>query len=233
MVAVSRGDTETLHHLPDESLAVFRELGDRRNVAKALWALGDLACELGDHEAAGAYLEESLTLFLEVGDRWFVAAIVLERAADTAVSAGDAERAARLFGAAAWQLQQIGVPLPGCFRDRHERHLAEVKANLGADRFEAAWLEGRAIPLGATVELVREGAPVPAADRPEGLTVRELDVLELVADGLTDAEVAEKLVVSLRTVHAHLRSIYRKIDVHSRSAATRYALEHGLAGSPA
>ena len=54
-------------------------------------------------------------------------------------------------------------------------------------------------------------------------------MLALVADGRTDAEVAERLVVSLRTVHAHLRSIYRKLDVHTRSAATRYALEHGLA----
>mgnify|MGYP006372880773 CR=1 FL=1 len=54
-------------------------------------------------------------------------------------------------------------------------------------------------------------------------------LMALVADGHTDAEVAEQLVVSLRTVHAHLRSVYRKLDVHTRSAATRYALEHGLA----
>ena len=47
--------------------------------------------------------------------------------------------------------------------------------------------------------------------------------------GETDAQVAERLVLSLRTVHSHLRSIYRKLDVRSRSAATRYAVEHGLA----
>jgi len=63
--------------------------------------------------------------------------------------------------------------------------------------------------------------------------VREIEVLGLVAEGLTDAQVAERLVVSLRTVHAHLRSIYRKLDVRSRSAATRYAVEHGLAGDSA
>lgn len=63
---------------------------------------------------------------------------------------------------------------------------------------------------------------------PGRLSTRELEVLALVAEGLTDAEVAERLVVSLRTVHAHLRSIYRKLDVHSRTAATRYALEHRL-----
>ena len=54
-------------------------------------------------------------------------------------------------------------------------------------------------------------------------------MLALVAEGLTDAEVAERLVVSLRTVHAHLRSIYRKLDLHTRSAATRYAIQHDLA----
>ena len=56
------------------------------------------------------------------------------------------------------------------------------------------------------------------------------DALAL-AEGLTDAQVAERLVVSLRTVHAHLRSIYRKLDVRTRSAATRYAVDHGLAGT--
>ena len=53
-------------------------------------------------------------------------------------------------------------------------------------------------------------------------------MLRLVAMGLGDAQVAEKLVISERTVHAHLRSIYRKLEVTSRSAATRYAVEHHL-----
>ena len=51
----------------------------------------------------------------------------------------------------------------------------------------------------------------------------------LVARGLTDAQVAAELVLSRRTVHAHLRAIYRKLDVGSRHAATRWALEHGMA----
>ncbi len=66
-------------------------------------------------------------------------------------------------------------------------------------------------------------------DRIRDRGVDLLLVLALVAEGRTDAEVADRLVVSLRTVHAHLRSIYRKLDLHTRSAATRYALEHGLA----
>ena len=61
-----------------------------------------------------------------------------------------------------------------------------------------------------------------------GLTAREIDVLRLVAYGMSDAEVADKLVISLRTVHSHTRSIYRKLQVGSRSEATRWAVEHRL-----
>ena len=51
------------------------------------------------------------------------------------------------------------------------------------------------------------------------MTAREIDVLHLVADGLTNAEIADRLVLSPRTVHAHLRSIYDKLGVNSRTAA--------------
>ena len=63
---------------------------------------------------------------------------------------------------------------------------------------------------------------------PASLTAREVEVLRLVAQGLTDVEVAEKLVLSPRTVNAHLTSIYNKIGVNSRAAATRFAVEHKL-----
>jgi DNA-binding NarL/FixJ family response regulator len=67
-----------------------------------------------------------------------------------------------------------------------------------------------------------------AATYPDGLTSREVEVLRLLARGLSNTQIAEELVVSLLTVKAHLRSIYSKLGVTSRSAATRYALEHDL-----
>jgi DNA-binding NarL/FixJ family response regulator len=76
--------------------------------------------------------------------------------------------------------------------------------------------------------------PAPAPDGedeggyPAGLTAREVDVLRLVALGLSDAEVAERLVLSVRTVNAHLRSVYRKLGVRSRAAAGRFAQSNGL-----
>ena len=70
-----------------------------------------------------------------------------------------------------------------------------------------------------------EGEP---ATYPAGLTGREVEVLRLVAKGLSNPEVAAELILSPRTVHAHLRSAYRKLDVHSRGAAARSAAELGL-----
>ena len=61
------------------------------------------------------------------------------------------------------------------------------------------------------------------------LTPREIEVVRLVAQGLTNAQVARELVVTSRTVNAHLTAIYAKLGVTSRSGAIRYALEHHLA----
>ena len=61
------------------------------------------------------------------------------------------------------------------------------------------------------------------------LTPRQGEVLRLLARGWTDAQIADELFLSRRTVHAHLREIFRKLGVSHRSAATRFAIEHGLA----
>lgn len=63
---------------------------------------------------------------------------------------------------------------------------------------------------------------------PDGLTVGEVEVLRFVVKELTDAQIAEHLIIGPRTVNTHLTSIYGKIQVSSRNAATRYAIEHHL-----
>ena len=84
----------------------------------------------------------------------------------------------------------------------------------------------------------RDGTPPPAVERAspdaaippglEHLTPRQIEVLRLVARGMTNNEIADTLFLSRRTVHAHLRSIFHKLGVGHRSAATRYAIQHGL-----
>jgi DNA-binding CsgD family transcriptional regulator len=92
-------------------------------------------------------------------------------------------------------------------------------------------------PLGAKPALAhadalaaRLDATQPAAPSyPAGLSAREVEVLRLVAQGLTNPQVAERLYLSPRTVEQHLRSIYNKTGVATRAAATAFAYEHGLA----
>jgi predicted ATPase/DNA-binding CsgD family transcriptional regulator len=233
MVALSQGDPAGARPLLEESLATCRELGDRRTIAKAVYFLGDVASGQGDHAAARTLYEEGLSLSLELGDRW-ISAISLEGLATMAVGAGQPDAAARLLGAADALRDAIGATRPAYWQALYETNLTETRAALGDALFDAAWTAGRTLtPEQAPAVLGAPAAVARAVDRPDGLTARELEVLRLVAEGLTDAQVAERLVVSLRTVHAHLRSIYRKLDVRSRSAATRYAFEHGLAGETA
>jgi len=67
-----------------------------------------------------------------------------------------------------------------------------------------------------------------AGKRQDDLSAREAEVLRLLAASLSDGQIAERLVLSKRTVQAHVRAIYSKLDVANRSAATRYAIEQGL-----
>jgi DNA-binding NarL/FixJ family response regulator len=107
-------------------------------------------------------------------------------------------------------------------RDVADVLLAVARAILLPLRAEAAL--ARADDIAARLS----APPAPAAET-GGLTAREIEVLRLVAQGLTDAEVGGRLFISPRTVSQHLRSIYNKLGVSSRAAATRFAVERNLA----
>ena len=117
--------------------------------------------------------------------------------------------------------------------------MAECRAangDIGEARALLDEVRATCTPLGAAPTLARvdalatnlTSAPVAVADHPAGLSARELEVLRLVAEGLTDAEAAARLSISPRTVGQHLRSIYNKLGVSSRTAATRVAVEDRL-----
>ena len=99
--------------------------------------------------------------------------------------------------------------------------------------------EARALclPMDATVALTQierlverlDGTTDRPAPPPAGLSAREVEVLRLVAQGLSNAAIAQRLFLSPRTVKSHVANIYGKLGVDNRAAATRYALDHGLA----
>jgi DNA-binding NarL/FixJ family response regulator len=104
--------------------------------------------------------------------------------------------------------------------------LAAMDEELRLARTVAERLDAR--PLLESLAGIAREITEPVEHIPAGLTPRELQVLRLAAQGMTDAAIGEALSISTRTASQHLRSIYSKLDVSSRAAATRFALEHGL-----
>jgi predicted ATPase/DNA-binding CsgD family transcriptional regulator len=240
-IALSQGEVVKAQSLFEESLAFYRAQGYRSEPAEALAALGQVAAVQQDYATALTRYEEGLLLAREIGNKGKVASC-LEGLAGVRAARGELLQAARLWGAAEALREALGAPLPSVYRGAYERSVTAARAQCGEKAFAAAWAEGRAMTLEqilATQRAVTMLPPIPAepvtappvpkaSTYPDELTAREVEVLRLVAQGLTDAQVAEKLVISPRTVNTHLTSIYAKIQVPSRSAATAYALAHHL-----
>ena len=160
-----------------------------------------------------------------------------------AVARHQLKRAARLFAAAEVRYD-LNKQMSPDQRDDYKRTVDSLRSRLGEQAFTAAWSEGRKMApeqiLATSDELetperVTLASSSPNIDQPppgpgdaNDLTPRELEVLRLLAQGLKDAQISEKLVISHRTVNAHITSIYRKINVSSRSGATLYAIDRKL-----
>ena len=194
-----------------------------------------------DYAAARTHYEESLAIGRVVDDRLNIP-FYLEGLADVVAPQGDPVWATRLWGAAEALREAMGTPLPPIYRADYERSVAAVRTQLGEQAFTTAWTEGRTMApeqvfaaqgrMTRSVLIPAERPSIPpmkSAAYPDGLTAREVEVLRLVAQGLTNEQVAKQLVISPRTVNSHLTSIFSKIGVSSRGAATRYAIEHNLA----
>ncbi len=244
-VARCMGDPVTARSRLEESLTLFRRVGDKLGVAYALALLGWLAQEEGALRESGERFVGALALRRELGDRRGLAEC-LGGLAGTSIAAGIVAPGARLLGAAEALRDEIGAALPPRDRDRHADQVAAARASLGPDPFAAAWAAGRALPLedaleeaAAVLAMIEDDAPstpsaqsvarVAAPALPDGLSSREVEVLQLLAAGLTNAQIGERLFISPRTVNAHLYRIYNKLGLTSRSAAVRYVIDHGLA----
>jgi predicted ATPase/DNA-binding CsgD family transcriptional regulator len=235
VVALYEADYAEARSLFEQSLAICIEIGQEWGIAYALVSLGSAELRAGDPVAAASHLNESLALGSKLGDKHIIAQC-LEGLAGVAADQGKTGRAATLWSGAQTLREVTGASVSLADRAYNDRLIAAARNGIDAQAWEAAWAEGRALPLEEVAALALQAAEPHPGDAagplppyPDDLTPREVEVLRLVAAGLNNAEIAERLYLSRRTVHAHLRSIYGKIQVNNRSAATRYAVEHGLA----
>jgi predicted ATPase/DNA-binding NarL/FixJ family response regulator len=226
----------------EEGLTLLREMGDKALLLSTLETLGSINLSQDGLEQARVLFTEGLSLAKELGNEILIAWHLIGLAR-VATEEQQLKRAVRLFAAAAVRYD-VNRNMSPDQRDDHQRTIGSLRARLGEQLFVATWAEGSKMTqeqiMSASDELKNSKPGMlatysPNVDQPStrlidmnNLTPRELEVLRLVAQGWTDAQIGEQLVISRRTVNAHLTSIYRKIQVSSRSAATRYAIERKL-----
>ncbi len=242
LMQLKQGELEAARPLLEESLALTRQAWSVTDGASGpALALARLLARQGEVAEARHLYRESLSLLVEFNVFKEGIAASLEGLATLEVGEGKPLQAVWLWGAAHALREAIGAPLYPVSRASYEHALAKARAQLGEPTWRQAWTEGRkmtpvqalaaleqamtptAVPVGAEV-----AARLPTRPSPFGLTARELDVLRWLAQGLSDAQIAEQLVIARRTVNWYLTSIYSKLGVSSRAAATRAALEQHL-----
>ncbi len=230
MIALDEGDHDRAVALLEESLALNQDLGDVRGVAMCLTFLGTTVLERGDPERAASLFEEDMRILRGLRDKTGTA-YGLRGLAGVAALRGEPTRAARLWGADEALREAAGLVLSPFERSHpdYEGYQAAARSRLDEAAWESAWSEGRAMTQDEAIEYaLKTEEPASPLKETAGLTERELEILRLVAEGLTDSQVAQRLYLSPRTVGQHLRSIYRKLGVPSRAAAAKEAAERSL-----
>jgi predicted ATPase/DNA-binding CsgD family transcriptional regulator len=241
LVALQRDDVDTAYLLLEESMALHKETGDLWGIIWVQSLLARVEVHRGNLEVAYDLYVEGLEEAIRINSKLNIA-VCLESMANILVIWREPVRAVKLWGTAEALREVIAAPIWSVERPSYERSVAVARNLLRAAAFTAAWAEGRTmrpeqilvieksrkmpstIPAGyLSLPAIKTQARFPAR-----LTRREVEVLRLLTRGLTSAQIAAQLVISLPTVNTHVGSIYTKLGVSSRAAATRYAVEHHL-----
>jgi DNA-binding CsgD family transcriptional regulator/tetratricopeptide (TPR) repeat protein len=216
------GDLDVARARIDQALALARDGGVGHLIAQALHRRGQLARLQGDRYQAETQHHEALRLWDKTGQRVCLAAS-LEALAGLAAEQGRGEYAARLFGAAHAFRRTIGYVRAPAEQAAHDADLASARQGLSAQTFAAAWEQGEALSLEEAVAYAAKGRG--PRQRPTtgwaSLTKAECDVALLGAQGLTNAEIGQRLYISPRTAQVHLTHVFAKLGIRSRKQLPR------------
>lgn len=238
------GDLGAAERLASENLDLCRHAGDQAQASMQLETLARIEIRTQHTDRAAEHLAEATRISAEIGEPLKLADCLATAA--VWVAERSPEHAATLWGAGRAISDLIGpyrVPLADIIdisdRDSaddsafYTQPMLDVRDRLGPDAAHRAESRGTAMGLDEVLALVGEilvdARPASEAGPTDNLSKRERQLVALVAEGLTDAEIAEKLFISIRTVQTHLDRIKGKTGMRRRAELTRLALRQGLA----
>jgi non-specific serine/threonine protein kinase len=221
----NQGDADRARTMLEESVSLLREVGDKMCGASAINGLAKQARATGDNRRATVLYRESLLYAKELGSTLGVAQSLEGLAA---ASADGAPRfAAILLGASEAARITAGVSIPPHVQADRDKTAGTARAGLGDEPFDDAWTAGRGMAVDEAVAFALAGRHT--EDRRTGaLTEREEQVAALVAEGLTNRQIAAALFVTERTAENHVQHIMNKLGVTSRAQVAVWAATRGL-----
>jgi DNA-binding CsgD family transcriptional regulator len=231
-VHATLGDTDRAMAYAEECIGLSETVSERWCAALARWVEALVQWQLGHAGRARTYARDVLRLKEPFGDRMGMAMSV-EVVAWAEAEAGHMEESARLLGAVQTALDSIAASLFGHLQEDHDRCLAATRQALGDGSFRRAFEEGTTLRFSEAVALAL-GRRAPTPESAEGigeevrLTRRETEIASLVAEGLTNREIAERLVVAQRTAESHVAHILGKLSFSSRTQLAAWVANQGL-----
>ena len=236
-VCLLLSDLDRAVKLSEECLRRCAELGEQWARGTALWTRGVARWMSGDNAAATADALACLRIKAELAGLPTMA-MSFDLLTLCLTGAGDFERAVVLHGVSESVRTLLNAPqlMGTAYREIVERAADTARSALGQERFDALARHGFAMPLPAALAVARGEAPAwPAAEPAPGtevkpLTRREKEIAALVAGGMGNREIAERLYLSKRTVDSHVEHIFAKLGFSSRTQLAGWILD---SGSPA
>ncbi len=224
------GDLSRAENLYNESLALWRSLSGNPGTASSLHKLAQTARRRGDIEGARRLLSESLELQTEIGNRQGRVEC-LAALAGLALEWAPAERAVELLSAAEAAIGELGAPLAPADAIDFTHDQSRAHASVDEAVWTAAHQRGSVMTIAEALALASPDA-MPAGTRSSRggvLSPREMEVAELIAQGLSNSEIARRLVISDKTAANHVEHILTKLEVRSRAQIAVWAVQQHTA----
>jgi predicted ATPase/DNA-binding CsgD family transcriptional regulator len=231
------GETERAMTHAEECIRLSAQSGEQWCAAMARWTQALAAWRDGRTAAVRTYARDVLMLKEPFGDRLGMA-MCLEVLAWAAGADQRHEEAARLLGAVGSALDSVGGGLFRTLHDGHDQCVAHTRAALRESTYDRLVSEGATLRFEDAVALALgseggpEGARVPTPAAPgrqvPRLTRRESEVARLVAQGLTDRQIAEQLVLARRTAEGHVQRALQKLGFTSRQQLAGWVVEQQI-----
>ncbi|MFC3897524.1 ATP-binding protein [Lentzea rhizosphaerae] len=222
------GDVARATACHEEWLRITEPPGECFHRSYALWSMGIFAMARGEHDRAAELYRESISLRRDIRDLtgigWSVESLSWVEAA-----LGHAAPAATLLGAAdkVWEIMARPLSTYQHMYPYHEEAERVARAQLGDAGFDAAFERGRRMSVDEAIAFsLNEEAPAePVQEAPRVLTRRETEIAGLIAEGLTSREIADRLVISVRTAETHTENILAKLGFKSRVQVATWVSE--------